>query len=181
MEDVQAWRKQAAILRREITQSKRKSFQNFISHIYYQKDGQKTYKYLAEIQSNTSHSNKVPIHENTEVITSDRGVANTFAHAFSRAQKKDTQARRKSKIIKREYKNLKQKSGNVKATTTEDIFDAPISDCKIQTAIKQLKNRKSPGEDQINTEFLKHAGKEARNSIRMWFQKIWETGVVPSL
>jgi len=60
IEDVQAWRKQAAILRREITQSKRKSFQNFISHINYQKDSQKTYKYLAEIQNSTSCSNKVP-------------------------------------------------------------------------------------------------------------------------
>jgi len=44
-----------------------------------------------------------------------------------------------------------------------------------------MKNRKSPGEDQIHAEFLKHAGKEGRNSIRMWFQKIWETGVVLSL
>jgi len=89
-------------------------------------------------------------------------------------------ARQKSKTIKREYKNLKQKNGSTKATT-EDIFDAPISDCALQTAIKQLKNRKSPGEDQIHAGFLKHAGKEARNSICTWFQKIWETAVVPSL
>jgi hypothetical protein len=44
-----------------------------------------------------------------------------------------------------------------------------------------LKHRKSPGENQIHAEFLKHAGKEARNSICTWFQKIWVTGVVPSL
>jgi hypothetical protein len=44
-----------------------------------------------------------------------------------------------------------------------------------------LKKRKSPVEDQIQAEFLKHAGKKARTSIRMWFQKNWETGIVPSL
>ena len=44
-----------------------------------------------------------------------------------------------------------------------------------------MKNRKSPGEYQIHEEFLKHAGKEARTSIRAWFQNIWETGIVPSL
>ena len=54
-----------------------------------------------------------------------------------------------------------------KATTSEDVFDVPISDCELQTAIKQLKNRTSPGEDQIHAEFFKHVGKEARNSIRM--------------
>jgi hypothetical protein len=44
IEDVQAWRRQAAVLKGEIRQSKRKSFKDFISHINYQKDSQKTYK-----------------------------------------------------------------------------------------------------------------------------------------
>jgi hypothetical protein len=79
VEDVQAWRRQAPILRREITESKRKSFKNFISPLNYQKDSQKTYKYLTRIQNNTSYSSKVPIHENNDVIISDRGIANTFA------------------------------------------------------------------------------------------------------
>jgi len=57
----------------------------------------------------------------------------------------------------------------------------PISDCELQEAIKELKNRKAPGEDQVHTEFLKHAGKEAKTSIHMWFQKIWVTSAVPSL
>jgi hypothetical protein len=104
-----------------------------------------------------------------------------FACTFSRAQKKSTYARRKSKIVKGEYKALKQKNGSAKLKATEDTFDSPISDCELQEAIKQLKNRKSPGEDRIHAEFLKHAAKEARLSIRMWFQKIWETGIAPSL
>jgi hypothetical protein len=84
--------------------------------------------------------------------------------------------------LKKKYKTFKQKkNGSAKPTATEDTFDSPISDCELQEAIMQLKNRKSPGEDQIHAEFLKHAGKEARISIRTWFQKIWETGIVSSL
>jgi len=41
MEEVQTCRRQAAIPRREITDTKRKSFKKFISHISYQKDSQK--------------------------------------------------------------------------------------------------------------------------------------------
>jgi len=74
IEDAQAWRRQAAILRREITGSKRKFFKNFISHIDYRKDNQKTYKYLARIQNDTPYSNKVPIHESNSVVNSDRGI-----------------------------------------------------------------------------------------------------------
>ena len=66
-------------------------------------------------------------------------------------------------------------------STTEDIFESPISDCELQEAIQKLKKRKYPGEGQIHAEFLNHAGKEARTSIRMWFQKNWEAGTVPSL
>jgi hypothetical protein len=80
-------------------------------------------------------------------------------------------AGRKSKIVKGEYKTLHQKNGSAKPTAPEDTFDLPISDCELQEAIQQLKNRKSPGQDQIHAEFLKHAGKEAGTSIRMWFQK----------
>jgi len=114
---------------------------------YYQKDSQKTYKYLARIQNNISCSNKVPIHESNVVITSDRGIANTFSCSFSWAQKKGTYARKRSKIVKGKYKTLKQKNGSAKPTETEDIFDSQISDWELQEAIKQLKNRKSPGED----------------------------------
>jgi len=171
IEDAQAWRRQTAILRREITESKRKSFKNFISHIDYQEDNQKTYKYLARIQNDTPYCNKVPIYESNAVVTSDRGIANTFACTFSRAQKRGTYARKRSKLVKGEYKTLKQKSGSAKHAATEDTFDSPISECELQAAIKQLKNRKSPGEDQIHAEFLKHAGKEARTSILRWFQK----------
>jgi hypothetical protein len=119
--------------------------------------------------------------DNNDVIASDGGIVNTFAFTFSPAQKKGTYARRKSKTVKVKYKTLKQKNGSAKPIATENIFDSTISDCELQEAIKQLKNRKSPGEEQIHTEFLKHAGKEARISIRMWFQRIWETGIVPSL
>ena len=91
--------RQSAILRREITESKRKPFKNFISHINYQKDSQKTRKYLARIQNNTICSNKVPIYKNNVVITSDKGIANTLACTFSQAQKKGTYARRKSKTV----------------------------------------------------------------------------------
>jgi hypothetical protein len=69
-------------------------------------------------------------------------MANTFACTFSRAQK-GTYARRKSKIVKGQYKTLKQKkNGSAKPPATEDIFDLPISDCELQEAIKQLKNNK---------------------------------------
>ena len=50
-------------------------------------------------------------------------------------QKKGTYARRNSKIVKREYKTLKQKNGSAKPAAAEDILDSPISDCELHKAI----------------------------------------------
>jgi hypothetical protein len=58
-------------------------------------------------------------------------------------------ARKKSKIVKGEYKIVKQKYGSAKPTPTEGIYDLPINDCELQETIKQIKNIKSHGEDQI--------------------------------
>ena len=62
-----------------------------------------------------------------------------------------------------------------------DIFEAQISEMELQTAINNLKNKKSPGEDKIHPEFLKHAGTEAIKTILLRFQKIFETRHVPSM
>jgi len=59
--------------------------------------------------------------------------------------------RRRARTIEKHHresnesiKPLNKKKGSAKPAATEDIFDPPISDCEIQAAIKQLKNRKSP-------------------------------------
>ncbi|VDO02717.1 unnamed protein product, partial [Rodentolepis nana] len=45
-EDVQAWRRQSAVLRQAILQAKRTSIDKFISNINYQSDSQRTFKFL---------------------------------------------------------------------------------------------------------------------------------------
>ncbi|VDO10371.1 unnamed protein product [Rodentolepis nana] len=51
MEEVKAWRRQSAVLRQVILQAKRASFNEFISNINYQSDGQYTFKFLGNLQN----------------------------------------------------------------------------------------------------------------------------------
>jgi hypothetical protein len=71
-------------------------------------------------------------------------------HVPSHEHRRRARTLGENQTVKGEYKTLKQKTGNAKPVTSEDIFDSPISDCELQEAIKKLKNRKSPGEDQIH-------------------------------
>ena len=163
IEDVQAWRRQAAVLRKEITEFKQKFFKNFITHINYQNDSQKTYKYVTRIQNNAFCNNKIPIHENDNVITSDRGIANTLTCTFSRVQKNGTYAKRNSKIVKREYKTRKQKNGSAKPAVAEDILNSSISDCRTPRSNKTIKQQKISWRGPNTCRILKACRERSKN------------------
>uniref|UniRef100_A0A0R3T7K8 Endo/exonuclease/phosphatase domain-containing protein n=1 Tax=Rodentolepis nana TaxID=102285 RepID=A0A0R3T7K8_RODNA len=60
-EDVQAWRRQSAVLRQAILQAKRTSFDKFISNINYQSDSRCTFKFLGNLENNRDRPKKEPI------------------------------------------------------------------------------------------------------------------------
>ena len=106
-EDIQAWRQQAAVFRKNIIESKRKVFTDFISNVNYQNDSLKAYRYLAAIQNKKPVKIKEPIHNNRRIITCDKEIDNQFALTNSQNQKKGKYIRENSKIYKKEYKILK--------------------------------------------------------------------------
>lgn len=61
---------------------------------------------------------------------------------------------------------------------TYDEGDA-ITMEEVQTAVQQLKNRKSPGTDNITNEMIKYGGREIHQEITKLFQNIIRTGEVP--
>ncbi|VDO03937.1 unnamed protein product [Rodentolepis nana] len=131
-EDVQAWRRQPAVLRQAILQAKRSLFDKFISNINYQSDSQRTFKFLGNLQNNMERPKKEPIaKENTFVRKSSRDL----------------------KIQVRQFGEIKED-----IATPNNVITEPFRPCKLNAAIKQLKCKKSPGEDGIHPEFLIRMG-----------------------
>ena len=58
-------------------------------------------------------------------------------------------------------------------------MDIPFSASEIETAAKCLKNNKSPGIDNMNTELLKYGPEEVYQEIADIFNRIAETGEIP--
>ena len=61
-----------------------------------------------------------------------------------------------------------------------EIDTDPPSKQEIQAAIKSLKNKKSPGIDQLNAELFKIDTVLAADTVHPVFQKIWEQAVIPN-
>jgi len=55
----------------------------------------------------------------------------------------------------------------------------PTSKEEIEEQIKRLKNYKSPGEDDLQGEILKHADSSMIESIYLLIKKVWETEILP--
>lgn len=156
--DVRLWRKQAAIFKGNILREKRCTFNEFISNINYREDSLKTYRFISNLQNyRTISPKKQPIRYQNRDLSSDMEVANAFAQTYSNSQRKRPYSRKMSKIHKSECKNL---SGLLNRNTLEieNIFRLPFTEDELFTVLNGLKTRKSPGEDNIHAEFLKHIG-----------------------
>ncbi|VDO10783.1 unnamed protein product [Rodentolepis nana] len=99
-EDVQAWRRQSAVLRQAILQAKRTSFDKFISNINYQSDSQRIFKFLGNLQNNKERIKKEPIRLKNKLLTTDSEIANCFARFYSHKQKKNPFVRKSSGDLK---------------------------------------------------------------------------------
>lgn len=61
----------------------------------------------------------------------------------------------------------------------ENIGASEITNQAVEEAIQKLKNRKSPGPDEIPNELLKYGGPQLSNELKSLFNRILNTGKVP--
>ena len=81
---------------------------------------------------------------------------------------------------------LDQKVSNDLVKELKDI-SPPLADSQgdilveeVQKAVNKLKNNKSPGNDGITGEIIKHGGPHLIEEIHQLCNKAWETGIVPT-
>jgi len=61
---------------------------------------------------------------------------------------------------------------------TQDTIDAPTIE-EIETAVKKLKNNKSPGTDNIPAELLKFGGDRLKQWLKHIFSSVWISEEIP--
>lgn len=75
--------------------------------------------------------------------------------------------------------NILDINTNTEVRTPEENIQAP-SKSEVEMAIKQLKNNKASGEDQLTAELWKYAGENAVASLHKNIQKIWKEEKLPT-
>ncbi|GIY34555.1 putative RNA-directed DNA polymerase from transposon BS [Caerostris darwini] len=83
-----------------------------------------------------------------------------------------------SSQIKKEIRDAEKNLNS--SHDTHIIFTATFTLEELRLAIECQRVKKSPGEDNIHVEFLKHMSDTVKNTLLYTFNRIWETGLVPA-
>lgn len=132
---------------------------------------------MENIQNKRSHIKKEPIIKNSRILTLDRDIANAFGQFYAESQRKGVYARKMSRHFKKVLKDEMSCPNNI---NNYEVFNTPFNEVELNHANNYLRMKKSPGEDNIHAEFLRHLSEVAKRSILLAFNWIWETGSVPS-
>eukprot|EP00795_Rhopilema_esculentum_P008434 gene8434-biopygen9492 len=78
------------------------------------------------------------------------------------------------------YENLYNDAAQniIRANAAEEV--PPILDSEIEKAMKEVKEKKAPGEDQIMIEMLKAGGEVLKKKMKELFNEVIRTEIVPS-
>ena len=154
-------------------QASRRSWREKTASLNLEKDGRKLWRLTKQLNDEDSSRAKVTLQENGNILTGKQ-AADTFASCYanesnipvSTAKQREARREQRERLTKR---------------TTVEPMKQPIKLAELQSALKKLKPRKSPGPDGISNEMLTHLGSAAVNKLLEIFNLSWEEGKLPQI
>jgi hypothetical protein len=137
----------------------------------YRKDTSKVHKFISTLNDKCDINNREPLNCKNSIEYKDKEIAKAFTFFY-------TSADHIPKYFKKQEKHMKHIiKEKCRITTQENIFNTDIKPHELTQAIASLKTRKSPGPEHIMTEFLKHLGPVAFDTLLQLFNQIWITSI----
>ena len=166
-QDVMNWKKECAILKKQIIISKRKRWNEFINNMDYRTDGNKAHKLFNTLNNKHQEHQNQPMMINGKEVIDKRKIASKFNSHFLSSPSSRTKPTRKQKASKK----LENIAEGDKFLNT--LFTKEFSNEELQEAIKNTKSNKQPGADKIFPEFIKNLGPKAKMTLLNIYNTFW--------
>ena len=148
-------------------QASRKSWREKTAALNFEKGGSKLWRIVGQLNDEDNKGQNITLEENGEMLTGRRAAnrladnyANESTVPVSTTQQREARREQRERRQDTDVKPMKQ----------------PLTLHELQTALRKLKTRKSPGPDGITNEMLKHLGSTATLKLLEVFNHSWETG-----
>ena len=162
----------SAKLRRLTNETARKSWGAKTESLNYEKDGNKLWKLVRQMNDENCSAPAIVIENNNRKCTGKQ-AADVFIKTYHNISKVHIPKTRKEDVLK-ETKLLQDVP-----TVPEENMTSPLTSAELEKAVLSLKKNKSPGRDAITNEMIQHLGTKARSVLLKILNKSWKEGTVP--
>ena len=139
-----------------------------MSKLNYKTDGQKAFKFMNRLNNKYSQKQSQPLEVQDKEITDDKKIANRFNAYFTKAHKLANNLKKQEKYLKRHTKIHTNRN-------FKEIFNTNFSEEELKEAIRNTKQKKQPGPDNIFPEFVHNLGPKAMKVLIMIYNKLWNS------
>ena len=160
-------------MRKLTKESKKKAWTETVENIDLNKESHKAWKLLNNLEGKSSKKNPEPLQCEGGMETDTKKKADIFNKHYANV----------NRSLKREpldsvlMKQLKNKQETSAANIT--IFDDDFKLSEMETAMKKLACRKSPGPDGIKNEMICHLGHLGKKKLLQFINRTWKENKMP--
>ncbi|KAI5738982.1 hypothetical protein M8J77_013456 [Diaphorina citri] len=167
IENLIAYKKQRALVKRTVLESKRKSWMNFASSISSSTPTSIVWNRIKRINGNGKNNTAIKaIKINNEIIVLPSDIANIIGQFYER------------KSRERILPQTEPHDFNF-SSTNEEKYNLPFTSWELETAIKSLRPHSSPGADEIHNQMIMHLPESTTALLLRLFNQIWRENVFP--
>ena len=155
-------------------ESKKEAWTQKCEGLNLRQGGREAWTLLKNLSGENRKENPKPLVTDKEVLATDFKKAEHFNKYFAsvnKASKKDDLDKGLNSVLKEKERDLMSPA----------IFQEPITESELDSALKKLKKRKSPGPDKVHNEMLINLGKKAKQLLLELYNKTWTEGHLPKM
>ena len=169
-----AYNRASAKVRKITNVSKREKFRKTCHDLDLHREGHKAWALVHNLSGEKRKSNPKPLKTMEGEIAEDQKKANVHNKYFASVN-------RASKPTEEDEVLLRNLKAREKAPTANiQFFEEDLSMAELNSALRNLKSRKTPGPDNLHNEMLKNLGPEGKEVILDFINLTWKQGQLPS-
>lgn len=159
-------------VRKEIRESRRKSWMEFCESINLRTSSSDVYRKIKSLNGVSNFRQVISIEDNNTLITDKKDIANILAKKFSKNSSSENYTTKFRTFAA-------TKNVSINTSNNGEVYNIKFSLIELKSALGSSKGT-SPGPDNIRYEMLQHLNHNSKQYLLNFYNLLWTTNVFPS-
>ena len=174
-DNITAYKEAEATFKKEMATTSKMAWKEKTHSLNFEKDGNKLWKLTKALNREPNHYAPPALEKEGELV-SPQQAADLFMEQF----KKISDNTIEKELKKRVKKECRKQKMEIKEAIDE-VMTKKLTMEELESSLKMLKTKKSPGPDEVTNEMLIHLGKTAKKKLLQLYNSTWKTGKIPDI